>query len=163
MIDRIEQLRAAGLDAIERASDTDALEEVRIAYLGRRADLPNLLRGVAEFLPPIAVPSARRRTKPARRSRRRLSASRNNSRRPSSTDASRVIASTSPCRPIRSRRSAACTSLRRRAGRSRTCSCHSGSPSPRTRGRTRLLQLRCAQPRPDAPGAGVDGHLLCLG
>jgi phenylalanyl-tRNA synthetase alpha chain len=37
--------------AIEQASNTGQLEEVRIRYLGRKADLPNLLRGVAQLAP----------------------------------------------------------------------------------------------------------------
>src|SRR4051794_6392266 len=51
MIERIEELRAEGEAAIAAAAGTAALEEARIAYLGRKARLPNLLRGVAE-LPP---------------------------------------------------------------------------------------------------------------
>ena len=50
-LDRIAALRPAGEAAIAAAADTAALEELRIAYLGRRAELPLLLRGVAE-LPP---------------------------------------------------------------------------------------------------------------
>jgi phenylalanyl-tRNA synthetase alpha chain len=51
MIERISELRAAGEAAIAGAADTPALEEVRVRFLGRKAELPNLLRGVAE-LPP---------------------------------------------------------------------------------------------------------------
>src|SRR5687767_9031008 len=51
MRDRIEQLQADGAAAIAAAAGTAELEEARIAYLGRKAELPNLLRGVAE-LPP---------------------------------------------------------------------------------------------------------------
>jgi phenylalanyl-tRNA synthetase alpha chain len=51
MIDRIEQLEQEARAAVEAAADTDALEDVRIRYLGRKAELPNLLRGVAQ-LPP---------------------------------------------------------------------------------------------------------------
>ncbi len=51
MIDRIEQLRREAEAAIAQAGGTDALEEVRIRYLGRKAELPNILRGVAQ-LPP---------------------------------------------------------------------------------------------------------------
>jgi phenylalanyl-tRNA synthetase alpha chain len=46
---RIEQLLAAGEAAVEKATTTEQLEEVRIAHLGRKAELPNLLRGVAEL------------------------------------------------------------------------------------------------------------------
>jgi phenylalanyl-tRNA synthetase alpha chain len=49
--ERIAQIRAEALAAIAAASSTEALEEVRIRYLGRRAELPNLLRNVAS-LPP---------------------------------------------------------------------------------------------------------------
>jgi phenylalanyl-tRNA synthetase alpha chain len=49
--ERIEQIRAAAQDAIKAATTSDALEEARIRYLGRKAELPNLLRGVAG-LPP---------------------------------------------------------------------------------------------------------------
>jgi phenylalanyl-tRNA synthetase alpha chain len=51
MIDRIEQIAEQARTAVEQASSTAALEQVRVQYLGRKAELPNLLRGVAE-LPP---------------------------------------------------------------------------------------------------------------
>ena len=49
MIDRIAQLRADGEVAIADAADSETLEDVRVRYLGRKAELPNLLRGVAEL------------------------------------------------------------------------------------------------------------------
>jgi phenylalanyl-tRNA synthetase alpha chain len=51
MIERIEQLRAEGEEAIAAATSSEALEHARIRFLGRKAELPNLLRGVAQ-LPP---------------------------------------------------------------------------------------------------------------
>ena len=51
MIDRIEQLQSEAQAEIDAVDSTDALEDVRIRYLGRKAELPNLLRGVAQ-LPP---------------------------------------------------------------------------------------------------------------
>jgi phenylalanyl-tRNA synthetase alpha chain len=51
MIDKIQQLQRDAQAEIDTAASTDALEEVRIRYLGRKAELPNLLRGVAQ-LPP---------------------------------------------------------------------------------------------------------------
>jgi phenylalanyl-tRNA synthetase alpha chain len=51
MSDRIADIRAEAEAAVAAAPDTDALENVRIQYLGRKAELPNLLRNVAE-LPP---------------------------------------------------------------------------------------------------------------
>jgi phenylalanyl-tRNA synthetase alpha chain len=47
MTERIEQLKQEGQAAITNARDTQTLEEVRIRYLGRKAELPNLLRNVA--------------------------------------------------------------------------------------------------------------------
>ena len=49
MTDRIAQIRADAEHAIATASDTNDLEDVRIRYLGRKAELPNLLRNVAEL------------------------------------------------------------------------------------------------------------------
>jgi phenylalanyl-tRNA synthetase alpha chain len=51
MNERISELRSAGEAAIAEAPDTGQLEEVRVRFLGRKAELPNLLRGVAQ-LPP---------------------------------------------------------------------------------------------------------------
>src|ERR671912_563251 len=51
MKDKIEELQAQGTAAIAAAAGTAELEEARIAFLGRKAELPNLLRGVAQ-LPP---------------------------------------------------------------------------------------------------------------
>jgi phenylalanyl-tRNA synthetase alpha chain len=51
MNDRIIEIRAEAEQAITGATDTQALDDVRIRYLGRKAELPNLLRNVAE-LPP---------------------------------------------------------------------------------------------------------------
>jgi phenylalanyl-tRNA synthetase alpha chain len=49
--DRIEQLRREAADAIAAAGSSAALEEVRIRFLGRKAELPNLLRSVAQLAP----------------------------------------------------------------------------------------------------------------
>jgi phenylalanyl-tRNA synthetase alpha chain len=51
MTERIAQIEQEARAAIAAASTSDALEEVRVRYLGRKAELPNLLRGVAQ-LPP---------------------------------------------------------------------------------------------------------------
>jgi phenylalanyl-tRNA synthetase alpha chain len=51
MIERIGELLGAGREAVAAASTSAALEDVRIQYLGRKAELPNLLRGVAELAP----------------------------------------------------------------------------------------------------------------
>ncbi len=51
MNDRIVEIRVEAEQAITAATDTQGLDDVRIRYLGRKAELPNLLRNVAE-LPP---------------------------------------------------------------------------------------------------------------
>ncbi|MGA8364865.1 MAG: phenylalanine--tRNA ligase subunit alpha, partial [Solirubrobacteraceae bacterium] len=51
MIERIDELSEAARVAIAEAGSGEALEELRVRYLGRKAELPRLLRGVAE-LPP---------------------------------------------------------------------------------------------------------------
>src|SRR3954447_20519274 len=51
MRDRIDELRSEGESAAAAATDSTALEDVRVHFLGRKAELPNLLRGVAQ-LPP---------------------------------------------------------------------------------------------------------------
>ena len=52
MTQRIAQIEQAAQAAIAAAATSDALEEVLVRYLGRKAELPNLLRGVAQ-LPPV--------------------------------------------------------------------------------------------------------------
>ena len=51
MTERIGQIRHQAQEAIAAAQSSQALEEVRIRFLGRKAELPNLLRGVAELAP----------------------------------------------------------------------------------------------------------------
>src|SRR3954454_16986990 len=51
VLDRIGSLRAEAEEAVQGAASSAALEELRVKFLGRKAELPNLLRGVAQ-LPP---------------------------------------------------------------------------------------------------------------
>ena len=51
MLKRIADIKQEAEQAIASAASAQALEEVRIRYLGRKAELPNLLRNVAQ-LPP---------------------------------------------------------------------------------------------------------------
>src|SRR5436305_13136391 len=51
MTERIAQIRQEAERAIAAAEDSDTLEQARIRFLGRKAELPHLLRRVAE-LPP---------------------------------------------------------------------------------------------------------------
>jgi phenylalanyl-tRNA synthetase alpha chain len=66
MNDRISELRAAGEAAIAEAAGTAELEDVRVRFLGRKAELPNLLRGVAQ-LPPEQRGTVGRAANEARR------------------------------------------------------------------------------------------------
>jgi len=51
MTDRIDRLRAQAEDEISAADSSEALEQLRVRYLGRKAELPQLLRGVAALEP----------------------------------------------------------------------------------------------------------------
>jgi phenylalanyl-tRNA synthetase alpha chain len=51
MLERIEEIRGEAATAIAVAGDSAALEELRVHYLGRKAELTAILRGIAE-LPP---------------------------------------------------------------------------------------------------------------
>ncbi|HEY5195885.1 MAG TPA: phenylalanine--tRNA ligase subunit alpha [Solirubrobacteraceae bacterium] len=59
VLERISQLRAEATAAIQAAGDTRSLEELRVAYLGRKAELPQLLRGVAGLDPAERGPVGR--------------------------------------------------------------------------------------------------------
>jgi phenylalanyl-tRNA synthetase alpha chain len=48
-LDRIEALATEAAAAIETASASDALEEARVRFLGRKAELTTILRGIAEL------------------------------------------------------------------------------------------------------------------
>jgi phenylalanyl-tRNA synthetase alpha chain len=49
MLERIEQIRAEAEAAISSADGASALEELRVRYLGRKAELTGILRGIAEL------------------------------------------------------------------------------------------------------------------
>src|SRR5450631_3014554 len=51
MIDRIQELSARAQGEIAAASSTEELEELRVRHLGRKAELPQLLRSVADLSP----------------------------------------------------------------------------------------------------------------
>ncbi|HWE09703.1 MAG TPA: phenylalanine--tRNA ligase subunit alpha [Solirubrobacteraceae bacterium] len=65
MTDRIAQLEQEAQAAITAATTTDVLEDVRVRYLGRKAELPNLLRNVAQ-LPPEERATTGKRANQAR-------------------------------------------------------------------------------------------------
>ena len=49
MLERIGEIEAEATAAIEAADGTAALEELRVRYLGRKAELTTILRGIAEL------------------------------------------------------------------------------------------------------------------
>src|SRR6188768_984246 len=49
MVERINEIRAEAAAAIEGAGTSPELEELRIRYLGRKAELTSILRGIAEL------------------------------------------------------------------------------------------------------------------
>src|SRR5215218_7890483 len=49
MLERIEAIRGEAAAAIEAAGSSAALEELRVRYLGRKAELTAILRGIAEL------------------------------------------------------------------------------------------------------------------
>jgi phenylalanyl-tRNA synthetase alpha chain len=49
MLDRIAEIRTEAEAAISAAADPDALEELRVRYLGRRSELTGILRGIADL------------------------------------------------------------------------------------------------------------------
>ena len=51
MLERIEELRNEARAAIEAATDAATLEEIRVRYLGRKAELTLILRGIGELEP----------------------------------------------------------------------------------------------------------------
>ncbi|MDX6582341.1 MAG: phenylalanyl-tRNA synthetase alpha chain [Solirubrobacterales bacterium] len=51
MLDKIDNLRGDASSAIEAAADADALEALRVRFLGRKSELTGILRGIAELEP----------------------------------------------------------------------------------------------------------------
>ena len=47
MLERIEEIRGEAAAAIGAASSSAELEELRVRYLGRKAELTTILRGIA--------------------------------------------------------------------------------------------------------------------
>ncbi|MGI8731343.1 MAG: phenylalanine--tRNA ligase subunit alpha [Solirubrobacteraceae bacterium] len=59
MIERIAELRSEAQAAVEAATTTGELEELRVRFLGRKAELPNILRGIAELEPAQRGPTGK--------------------------------------------------------------------------------------------------------
>jgi len=59
MIDRIAELQGEAAAAIAGAGTSADLEELRVRYLGRKAELPNILRGIAQLAPEQRGPTGK--------------------------------------------------------------------------------------------------------
>jgi len=59
MIERIAELRAEAEAAIAAASSSAELEQERVRYLGRKAELPNVLRTIAQLAPEVRGPTGK--------------------------------------------------------------------------------------------------------
>ncbi len=59
MIERIDELRAEAQEAIAGASTSAVLEELRVRYVGRKAELPNMLRGISQLPPEQRGPTGK--------------------------------------------------------------------------------------------------------
>jgi phenylalanyl-tRNA synthetase alpha chain len=59
MIDRIAELRDEAEAAIAGATSSADLEELRVRYLGRKAELPNVLRAIAQLAPEQRGPTGK--------------------------------------------------------------------------------------------------------
>ena len=159
--DRIAALRAEGEAAVAAATATAELEEVRVRFLGRKAELPNLLRDVGKLPPEERGPVG----KGANQARQALQAAVDSRAAElealelESKLAADVVDVTLPGTPaLPAGHLHILTATRREIE-----DVFVGPRLPRRRGagdRPRLLQLRRAQPRPAPPGAGGVGHVL---
>ena len=162
MLERIEEIRAEAAAAIEAAGGTAELEELRVRYLGRKAELTAILRGIAE-LPAggTRARSAAPPTRPARSSRRcsrrapaELDAP--SSRRRLAEDRVDVTLPGAPPRPV-----GHLHLITRTTRQIEDVMVGLGYRVARGPGdRARLLQLHRPQPPARAPGADAPGHLL---
>lgn len=63
MVERIQEIEAEALAALEEAGTTAEIEEVRVKYLGRKAELTLILRGISDLEPaergPVGEPATR--------------------------------------------------------------------------------------------------------
>ena len=49
MKEKLEQIKKAALDALQKASDMDTLEEARIKFLGKKGELTAVLKGMGQL------------------------------------------------------------------------------------------------------------------
>ena len=70
MLERVEEIRREAAAAIEAATGTAELEELRVRHLGRKAELTTILRGIADLPAEERGKVGRRPTRRARSSKR---------------------------------------------------------------------------------------------
>ena len=87
MLERIEEIRGEAAAAIAAAAGTAELEELRVRYLGRKAELTAILRGIAELPAGGAGPGRRRRQRGAQGARGAARGARRASSTPSELEA----------------------------------------------------------------------------
>ena len=111
MIERIEEIRARGRGGDRRPPATTAeLEELRVRYLGRKAELTEILRGIAELPAEERGPVGKAANEARQALEALLEARGARARRGRArARASPPTRSTSRCPARRRRRSAACT------------------------------------------------------
>ena len=103
MISRIEGLLDEASAAIAGAADAAGLEQLRVEYLGRKSDLTQILRGIAELPADERGPVGGAANAARAALEAELEARRGSSRPPSSSARSTPERSTSPCRVRRPR------------------------------------------------------------
>ena len=150
MIERIEQLRARAEREIAAATTAEALEELRVRHLGRKAELPQMLRGVRE-LPPAERGTVGKAANEARVALEQLIEARAGELAGAELGEQLRRDRVDVTLPVRRRsRSGACTSSPRRCASSKTCSSASASPSwkaPRSRPFTTTSMRSTTAPR----------------
>src|SRR3979411_1902894 len=128
MMERIEELRAEGEAAIAAATSAAQLEDLRVRLLGRKAELPQLLRGVRDLSPEERGPVGQAANE-ARAALEALLEARDAQRAASSRTSSPAWASTSPRGP-RSRPSITTSTLSTTRPTTRRASGPTRSTSP---------------------------------
>ena len=108
-VERIAALHSEAEDAISGAPDTGLLEELRVRYLGRKAELPQLLRSVASLEPSQRAVVGQRANAARRALEALIEARAAELREQSSSGGWPPTASMSRCPEIRRRRPDACT------------------------------------------------------
>ena len=161
MVERIEEIRKEAGEAIASASTTAELEELRVRYLGRKAELTQILRGIAELPDGRARSGRQGRQRGAERARVAAGGAQRRARRQRAgarlaEDAIDVTLPGLAAGAGRAPEPAHPHAARDRGHLRRPRLPGDGG----ARGRARLLQLHRAQPSARPPGADGAGHLL---